>query len=95
MKLFKNKKGLSVGALSPLITTLLVVTILLAITLVILTTFMDISGISGTTAETAINDSVTALADIPTWLPLIIIVVIAAILLGLVFGVFGGQKETM
>ena len=44
---------------------------------------------------TSTNSSITALADIPTWLPLIIIVIIAAILLGLVFGVLENKGEKL
>lgn len=46
-------------------------------------------------AYTSTESSIDALADIPTWIPLIIVVVIASILLGLVFGVFSKKGETL
>ncbi len=48
-----------------------------------------------TAAYTATDASVDAFAEIPTWIPLIVIVVIASILLGLVFTVFGKKGETL
>ncbi|KKN25454.1 hypothetical protein LCGC14_0884860 [marine sediment metagenome] len=40
--------------------------------------------LAGTTAWNATVDTVGALADIPTWLPIIVITVIGALLIGLV-----------
>jgi len=66
--------------------------IVLAVVLTILGTLAGSSGIT-TAAATAINSTVTAIATIPTtWIPIIIIVAMAGIILYMVFR-FGGSSR--
>ena len=79
-----TKKGqMGIGNLQSIVWLLVVIGIMLAIGLVVLSELKDTSSISGD-AETALNETIDAIAEIPGWLTIIVIVVIAAIILGLV-----------
>ena len=80
----KHKKGqMGIGNLQNIVWLLVVIGIMLAIGLVVLSELKDTSSISGD-AETALNETIDAVAEVPGWLTIIVIVVIAAIILGLV-----------
>jgi len=93
MKFFKNKKGASLQSLYPSIMAFIMVAILLGIGLVVLNAFMSTTSVSGTTAETAINDTINALADFPDWFPIIVVVIAAAIIIGIVIRGFSGGNR--
>jgi hypothetical protein len=79
-----TKKGqMGIGNLQSVVWLLVVIGIMLAIGLVVLSELKDTSSIDGE-AETALNDTINAIAEVPGWLTIIVIVVIAAIILGLV-----------
>jgi len=79
-----TKKGqMGIGNLQNVVWLLVVIGIMLAIGLVVLSELKDTSSVEGD-AETALNETIDAVAEIPGWLTIIVIVVIAAIILGLV-----------
>lgn len=71
----------------------MLIAIILGVGLVVLNEFMSSSTVTGTTAETAINDTINALADFPTWFPIIVVVIAASIILGVVLMGFGGTRR--
>lgn len=80
-----------IGDMFPTILLLVLTAIVLGVGLLVLNQFMSQSSVSGTVAETAINDSMYAIADFPDWLPTIVTVVAAAIILSLVMTGFGRE----
>jgi len=79
-----DKKGQNAGGLQGFIWTLVVIGIMLVIGLTVMDNLMGTTDVNST-AETAANETITAIADIPDWLPVIVVVVIAAVILGLVY----------
>jgi len=80
----KSKKGqMGLDNLQGIVWLLVVIGIMIAIGLVVLVELKDTDSVSGT-SETALNETIDAIAEIPGWLTIIVIVVIAAIILGLV-----------
>lgn len=83
MKLM-NKKG-QIEALVPLVVSLVVIGILLVVAFLIFSQVAANSSVVADTNATAAIESVQeATADIPGWLPIIVVVVIGALLIGLV-----------
>lgn len=69
---------------------LVIAGVFLGVGLTVLSSLADSTATSGT-AETAVNNTVTAIAAIPsTWLPIIVIVAMAAIILFMITR-FGGK----
>ena len=87
--MFSNKKG-NIGSLFPAILALVLVGILLGVGLMILSQFqLTATG----TANTAIGSVITSLGTLAsTWIPIIVIVVAAALVIGILLGGFGGKK---
>lgn len=83
--LLNAKKG-QIGALQGIVITLVVIGVVLGIGLYVLNEFYD-NLTAGTEAALAVNDTISAIGDISTWLGIIVIVVIAAIILAILFGV--------
>jgi hypothetical protein len=55
-------------------------------------TCTTVENVTASSSETAINNSITAIADIPsTWLGIIVIVVVAVIVIGLLVRNLGGS----
>lgn len=77
-----TKKG-QLGNLQGLVWGIVVIGIMIAIGLVVMVELRDTDSVTGD-AETAINESIDAISEIPGWLVIIVIVVIAAIILGLI-----------
>ena len=88
----KSKKG-QLGSLQQIIITLVVVGIVLGVGFMVLEEFQD-AMTAGSQAEQGVNATVTALAKIPTWLGIIVILAIVGILLAIVFAVLprGGAR---
>lgn len=91
--LLDSKKG-QIGNLEGIISVLIVVGVLLGVAFFILEEFRD-NMTAGSEAYLGVNQTIVALATVPTWLPIIIIVAIAGIILAIVFAVIprfsGGQ----
>lgn len=85
-----SKKGQSLGGLQNVVWLLVVIGIMLAIGLVVLSELKDTDSINGE-AEVALNETIDAVATIPQWLPIVVIVIIAVIIIGLV-SMFKGRQ---
>jgi len=81
----KNKKG-QLGNLQSIITTLVFVGILLGVAFMVLEEFDD-QMTDGTEAASAVNETIVALGEVPTWLSIIVILAVVGILLTIVFNV--------
>jgi len=85
MRSLFNKRG-QLGNLQGIIITLVVIGIVLGIGFVVLEEFMDQMD-TGTEAEAGVNSTIQAVAEIPSWLSIIVIIAIVGILLAIVFTV--------
>ncbi len=85
MRKLLNKKA-QLGTLQTIIITLVVVGIILGIGFLVLEEFYD-QMTSGSEAALAVNETIVAMATIPTWLSIIVILAIVGILLAIVFSV--------
>lgn len=71
--------------------TFVLVGVILAVGLTVLASLRDTSAVTGT-AETAVNSTITAIAELPNnWLLIIAVVIAAAIVIGLIVNSFAGQ----
>ena len=79
-----NKKGV-IGNLQPMIIALVSIGIILAISFLIMAEVASNTKVAAdTNASAAVNEVQSAMDDIPGWLPIIVITVIGALLIGLV-----------
>jgi len=85
--LIKNKKGMTLGDIYPAVLTLVLVGIILGIGIYILSSVDD--QITDTEASAVINTTVYAIGDFADWLAIIVVVIAAAIVLGIVLSSFG------
>jgi hypothetical protein len=86
---------MEVGELYRLVLLLVLIGMILGVGLVVLINFRAATGVVGTSADTAINSTISALTPIATtWLPLIVTVSVLAIILTLVIRSFamGGAR---
>jgi type II secretory pathway component PulF len=87
--LLKNKKGLALGDMYPAVLTIVLVGIILGIGLFVLAEVEP--NVGGGQASTAINTTVTGLGGLASWIAVIVVVIAAAIVLGVVISSFGGK----
>jgi len=91
----KSKKGQTLAGLQGVIWTLVIIGISLVVGLTVLdelqeTTIEGVAGCNATVFENCTgyaeaNDTINAMADISDWLPVIVVIIIAAVILGLVY----------
>ena len=82
-----TKKGLSLGDMYPAVLTIVLIGIVLGIGLYVLS---KVEGnITNDEAGTAINTTITGLDDFADWIAIIVVVMAAAIILGIVMSSFG------
>jgi len=87
-----NKKG-NINQLFPAVLALVLVGVLLGAGLMILSSFQTASGAS-TAAANATGSVITAMATLAsTWLPIIVVVIAAGIVLAILLGAFGGKQR--
>ena len=87
-KLTLKKKGMTIGDMYPAVLTIVLVGIVLGVGLYVLSTFAtQISG--DAVAQGAVNDTIDGLADFADWIAIIVVVIAAAIVLGVVLSSFG------
>lgn len=91
--MFRNKKG-QLGTLQSVIITLVVVGIILGIGFLVLEEFRDNIDDNTSEAWQGVNDTIDAMAKIPTWLGIIVILAIVGILLAIVFSVMPKGQST-
>jgi len=82
---------MELGGLYPAILTLVLAGILLGVGLTVLSQLSTSTGISAP-ASTAINTSITAIGGFATWFTIIVVIIAAAIIIGLVIRSFSGGK---
>lgn len=90
--MFQDKRGLGIGDLYPIILTIAVIAILLAVVLFVLDEFTKQID-NGTAAENATKDIITDFVDFIPWIGIILLVVAAAIVLGVVISSFAGGRR--
>jgi len=87
--LLKNKKGISLGDLYPAVLTIVLIGIILGIGLYVLNQVE--ANISG--GSTYINTTVTGLGGLASWIAVIVVVIAAAVILGIVISSFGSRSR--
>ena len=88
--LVKNKKGLSLGDMYPAVLTIVLIGIVLGVGLYVLDQFtVNITG----DAQTAVNATIDGLAEMADWVAIIVVVIAAAVVLGVVLSSFGGRNS--
>ena len=85
--LMKNKKGMTLGDIYPAVLTIVLIGIILGIGLYVLAEVDD--QIDDTEASSALNDTIVGLGDFAGWIAVIVVVIAAAIVLGIVLSSFG------
>ena len=85
--LLKNKKGMGLGDMYPAVLTIVLVGIVLGIGLYVLSETADAMG-----GSTTINTTITGLGGMATWIAVIVVVIAAAIVLGIVISSFGKTR---
>lgn len=83
--IMSNKKG-QIGTLQSIIITLVIIGIVLGVGFLVLEEFSDELD-AGTQSQTGVNETISALAEIPSWLSIIVIIAIVGIILAIVFTV--------
>jgi len=87
--LLKNKKGISLGDLYPAVLTIVLIGIILGIGLYVLNQVE--ANIAG--GSTYINTTVTGLGGLASWIAVIVVVIAAAVILGIVISSFGSRSR--
>ena len=87
--LMRNKKGLALGDMYPAVLTIVLIGIVLGIGLYVLAQVE--SNMTG--GSTAINTTITGLGGLASWIAVIVVVIAAAIVLGIVISSFGGRAR--
>jgi len=83
---------MSIGDMYPAVLTIVLVGIVLGVGLYVLSTFSsNIS--SDAVAQKAVNDTIAGLDDFASWIAIIVVVVAAAIVLGVVLSSFGPKRN--
>ena len=83
----KDKKGMALGDMYPAVLTIVLIGIILGIGLYVLSQVNDNIDDDGATA--ALNDTIDGLGDFAGWIAVIVVVLAAAIVLGIVLRSFG------
>ena len=81
----KNKRGMSLGDMYPAVLTIVLIGIVLGIGIYVLSQVE--SNMTG--GSSAINTTSTGLAGLASWIAVIVVVIAAAIVLGIVISSFG------
>jgi len=87
LKLMKDKRGISLGDMYPAVLTIVLIGIVLGIGLYVLAEVE--SNITG--GSTEINTTITGLGGLASWIAVIVVVIAAAIVLGIVISSFGSR----
>ena len=88
--LMRNKKGMTLGDIYPAVLTIVLIGIVLGIGLYILAEVDD--EITDVEASSALNETIVGLGDFAGWITIIVVVIAAAIVLGIVLSSFGGGQ---
>ena len=87
-----NKKG-NISQLFPAVLALVLVGVLIGAGLLILASFQTAAG-AATAAANATGSVITSLSTLATtWLPIIVVVIAAGVVLAILLGAFGGKRK--
>jgi len=86
--ILKDKKGMTLGDMYPAVLTIVLIGIVLGIGLYVLAQVE--ANIAG--GSTQINTTITGLGGLASWIAVIVVVIAAAIVLGIVISSFGGRS---
>ena len=86
-KLRMSKKAMTLGDIYPAVLTLVLIGIVLGIGVYILSSIND--AVDDTEASSVINTTMYAIGDFADWIAIIVVVIAAAIVLGIVLSSFG------
>jgi len=89
--IYKDKRGMSIGDLYPVILTIAVVAILLAVVMYVLDEFGD-QMTTDSAAANATDDIIDDFVSFVPWIGIILLVIAAAIVLGVVISSFAGKR---
>ena len=87
LKLKNDKRGLSLGDMYPAVLTIVLIGIVLGIGLYVLAQVE--ANITGGSAQ--INTTITGLGGLSSWIAVIVVVIAAAVVLGIVISSFGSK----
>lgn len=91
--MFKDKRGMGIGDMYPVILTIALVAILIAVVLFVLDEFGD-QMTADSAAANATDDVIEDIADFVPWIGVILLIVAAAIVLGiLIRNLAGGSSR--
>ena len=88
----KGKKGMGIGDIYPVVLTIAIIGILLAVVLYVLGAFGN-TMTNGSQAQNATTTITTAFVDFIPWIGIILLIVAAAIVLGIVIKSFAGGRR--
>ena len=88
ISIMKDKRGLSLGDLYPAVLTIVLIGIVLGIGLFVLAEVES----NITNGSSAVNTTITGLSGLATWIAVIVVVIAAAVVLGIVISSFGGRR---
>jgi len=89
--MLRNKKGMGLGDLYPAVLSIVLIGIVLGIGLYVLAEVSS-NVTTGSQAETSINATITGLGGLASWIAIIVVVIAAAIILGVVISSFGRTR---
>ena len=89
-KLLRNKKGFTLGDLQGIVLVLVVIGVLFGAGLYVITEFSDkINDGTHNSSVSALANVTGATQDLAAWLPIIVVVIAAALVIGIVIRSFG------
>jgi len=91
MRKLLEKKGMTLGDMYPAVLTIVLIGVVLGVGLYILANFSSQLS-SSSDAQTAVNTTISGLGDFADWIAIIVVVIAAAIVLGVVLSSFGGRQ---
>ena len=91
MEKLLKKKGMSIGDMYPAVLTIVLVGVVLGVGLYVLSTFST-AITTDVIASGAVNTTIACLADFADWIAIIVVVIAAAIVLGVVLSSFGQRQ---
>jgi type II secretory pathway component PulF len=90
--LMRDKRGMSLGDMYPAVLTIVLIGIILGIGLYVLVQVSDKLAAGSPSAAQSVNTTITGLAGMSTWIAVIVVVIAAAVVLGIVISSFGKTK---
>lgn len=85
--ILKDKRGLGIGDIYPAIMAIVMVGIVLGVGFYVLSSFRDQMA-ANSSAYRGVNTTITGLAKFPPWMGIIVVIIAAAVVLGIVIGSF-------